>query len=127
MTKHRRTSDAANHAGKAKGSDGKTQPTYNRWPLYTYPADSGPGQAHRHTFRGSWSASTDQARWRRQPPRAVEPAQLVGHHERGLRVLTAPPTARRAPHAPRRAARIGGAYWRTATDAPFDRVAGSGC
>ena len=45
--------------GTTKAPNGQAQVTYDRWPLYTFSHDSGPGEAHGqglHTFGGSWSA-----------------------------------------------------------------------
>jgi predicted lipoprotein with Yx(FWY)xxD motif len=39
------TSDVTAKLGTIKRSDGTTQLTVNGWPVYTYAADSGPGQA----------------------------------------------------------------------------------
>ncbi len=44
--------------GTVKDPDGKTQVTYNRWPLYLYAGDSAAGQAHGQgitSFGGKWS------------------------------------------------------------------------
>jgi predicted lipoprotein with Yx(FWY)xxD motif len=40
-----RSSDVSATLGTIKRSDGSTQLTVNGWPMYTYAADSGPGQA----------------------------------------------------------------------------------
>lgn len=45
--------------GTIKAPGGKTQVTYNRWPLYTYVGDNGPGQAHGEGLKlsgGLWLA-----------------------------------------------------------------------
>ncbi len=43
--------------GTVKDASGKTEVTYNGWPLYTYAGDSGPGVAHGQglaSFGGTW-------------------------------------------------------------------------
>jgi predicted lipoprotein with Yx(FWY)xxD motif len=45
--------------GTVRDADGRTQVTYNRWPLYTFIGDTATGQAHGQglsTFGGHWSA-----------------------------------------------------------------------
>jgi predicted lipoprotein with Yx(FWY)xxD motif len=47
--------------GTVSRGAGQTQVTYHGWPLYTYVADSGPGQDHGQgitSFGGSWSTLT---------------------------------------------------------------------
>jgi predicted lipoprotein with Yx(FWY)xxD motif len=47
--------------GTIKAPDGELQVTYNRWPLYTFSGDTGPGQAKGQgvvAFGGRWSAVT---------------------------------------------------------------------
>jgi predicted lipoprotein with Yx(FWY)xxD motif len=45
--------------GTVKDASGSLYVTYNKWPLYTYAGDSGPGQAHGQgitSFGGTWYA-----------------------------------------------------------------------
>jgi predicted lipoprotein with Yx(FWY)xxD motif len=47
--------------GTVKTSGGKLQVTYDRWPLYLFVEDSGPGQAHGqgvNSYGGEWSTIT---------------------------------------------------------------------
>ncbi|MGH9075732.1 MAG: COG4315 family predicted lipoprotein, partial [Acidimicrobiales bacterium] len=47
--------------GTIEAPDGHSQVTYDRWPLYTFAGDSGPGQAKGQgldTFGGHWAAVT---------------------------------------------------------------------
>jgi len=43
--------------GRVKDASGRLQATYNRWPLYTFSGDAGPGVAHGQgltSFGGTW-------------------------------------------------------------------------
>ena len=44
--------------GTVRASDGRTQVTYNHWPLYTFSGDAGPGQANGQGLDGRWFAVT---------------------------------------------------------------------
>ena len=49
----------ASMLGTVKDASGSLYVTYNKWPLYTYAGDSGPGQAHGQgivSFGGTWYA-----------------------------------------------------------------------